>query len=69
MESQIISVDNKATAEAIAKGLSLWFESAPVIRESPEGWAIVVTGIVPESVRLLMNHYSLGILDCKTGRV
>jgi hypothetical protein len=24
---------------------------------------------VPESVRLLMNHYSLGVLDCKTGKV
>jgi hypothetical protein len=69
MESQVISVSNKEIAEAIGKGLRLWFESDPVIRESPEGWAVVVTGIVPESVRLLMNHYSLGVLDCKTGRV
>jgi hypothetical protein len=69
MESQVISVGNKEIAEAIVKGLRLWFESEPTIREDKDGWAIFVTGIVPESVRLLMNHYSLGVLDCKTGRV
>jgi len=69
MESQVISVSNKEVAEAIVKGLRLWFESDPTIREDKDGWAILVTGIVPESVRLLMNHYSLGVLDCKTGRV
>lgn len=69
MESQVISVDSKEIAEAIAKGLCLWFESDPVIRQDAGGWAVIVTGIVPESVRLLMNHYSLGVLDSKTGRV
>jgi hypothetical protein len=69
MESQVISVSNKETAEAIVKGLRLWFESDPTIRKADDGWAIIVTGIVPESVRLLMNHYSLGVLDSKTGRV
>lgn len=69
MESQVISVGNKEIAEAIVKGLRLWFESEPTIREERDGWAVIVTGIVPESVRLLMNHYSLGVLDSKTGRV
>ena len=69
MESQVISVSDKEIAEAIAKGLRLWFESDPTIREEQGSWAVIVTGIVPESVRLLMNHYSLGVLDCKTGRV
>ena len=69
MESQVIAVDDKEIAEAIAKGLQLWFETEPTIRHAPEGWAVIVTGIVPESVRLLMNHYSLGVLDTKTGRV
>lgn len=69
MESQVISVDNKDIAEAIAKGLRLWFETDPAIREAEDGWAIFVTGIVPESVRLQMNNYSLGVLDSKTGRV
>jgi hypothetical protein len=69
MESQVISVSSKEIAEAIVKGLRLWFETDPVIRKSEEGWAVFVTGIVPESVRLLMNHYSLGVLDSKTGRV
>jgi hypothetical protein len=69
MESQVITVGNKEVAEAIVKGLRLWFESDPTIREAEDGWAVSVTGIVPESVRLLMNHYSLGVLDSKTGRV
>jgi hypothetical protein len=69
MESQVISVSNKEIAEAIVKGLRLWFESDPTIRAADDGWTISVTGIVPESVRLLMNHYSLGVLDSKTGRV
>jgi hypothetical protein len=69
MESQVIAVASKENAEAIAKGLRLWFESDPAVREVAEGWAVVVTGIVPESVRLLMNHYGLGVLDSKTGRV
>jgi hypothetical protein len=69
MESQVITVGNKEVAEAIVKGLRLWFESDPTIREADGGWAIIVAGIVPESVRLLMNHYSLGVLDSKSGRV
>lgn len=69
MESQVISVSDKEVAEAIVKGLRLWFESDPTIREEHGGWAVFVSGIVPESVRLLMNHYSLGVLDCKTGKV
>lgn len=69
MESQVITVSTKEIAEAIVKGLRLWFESDPAIREADDGWTVLVTGIVPESVRLLMNHYSLGVLDCKTGRV
>jgi len=69
MESHVISVANRDIAEAIAKGLRLWFETDPAIREAEGGWAVIVAGIVPESVRLQMNHYSLGVLDCKTGRV
>jgi len=69
MESQVITVDEKEIAEAIAKGLRLWFESDPAVRQASNGWEVVVTGIVPESVRLLMNHYSLGVLDSKSGRV
>ncbi len=69
MESQVITVANKEIAEAIAKGLRLWFESDPTIRQAEDGWGVFVGGIVPESVRLLMNHYGLGVLDCKTGRV
>jgi hypothetical protein len=69
MESQVISVSDKEIAQAIANGLRLWFESEPIVRESEGAWAVVVTGILPESVRLLMNHYGLGVLDCKTGRV
>jgi len=69
MESQVITVGTKEIAEAVVKGLRLWFESDPVIREAEGGWTVMVAGIVPESVRLLMNHYSLGVLDCKTGRV
>lgn len=69
MESQVITVDNKEVAEAITKGLRLWFEGDLTIRPAADGWAVFVAGIVPESVRLLMNHYSLGVLDSKTGRV
>ena len=70
MESQVITVGTKEIAEAVVKGLRLWFESDPTIRsEADGGWTVLITGIVPESVRLLMNHYSLGVLDCKTGRV
>ncbi|MGC2208531.1 MAG: hypothetical protein WA532_00350 [Candidatus Korobacteraceae bacterium] len=69
MESQVITVGTKEIAQAIVNGLRLWFESDPTIREEDGGWTVLVTGIVPESVRLLMNHYSLGVLDCKTGRV
>jgi hypothetical protein len=69
MESLIISVGNKEVAEAIAKGLRNWFEGDLTIRQSESVWDIYVAGIVPESVRLLMNHYSLGVLDCKTGKV
>jgi len=69
MESQVIQLASKEIAEAIARGLRLWFESDPQVRQVPDGWAVIVPGIVPESVRLLMNHYSLGVLDCKTGRV
>jgi hypothetical protein len=69
MEIEVITVGDRDVAEAIAKGLKLWFESNPSVREAPGGWAVLAHGIVPESVRLLMNHYSLGVLDCKTGRV
>jgi hypothetical protein len=69
MESLVISVGNREIAEAIAKGLRLWFESDPIIRREEAEWAVFVTGIVPESVRLLMSHYGLGVLDSKTGRV
>ncbi len=48
--------------------LRQWFETDPTIREAEGGWAVSVTGIVPESVRLLMNHYSQGVLDSKTGK-
>jgi hypothetical protein len=69
MEIEVITVGDRDIAEAIVKGLELWFESVPSIRETPVGWSVFIKGIVPESVRLLMNHYSLGVLDCKTGRV
>jgi len=69
MESQVITVDNKDIAESIVKGLRLWFKTDPDIRETTDGWAVFVTGIVPENIRLLMNHYGLGVLDCKTGKV
>jgi hypothetical protein len=69
VESQVISVGNKEVAEAIAKGLRHWFEGDLTIRQSDDGWDIYVAGIVPESVRLLMNHYSLGVLDSKSGKV
>jgi hypothetical protein len=69
MESQVITVADKETAEAIVKGLRLWFESDVAVRQADDGWAVIVTGIVPESARLLMNHYSLGVLDSKSGRV
>lgn len=69
MEVEVITVDERDVAEAIVKGLRLWFESTPSIREAQGGWAVSVHGTVPESIRLLMNHYSLGVLDCKTGRV
>jgi hypothetical protein len=69
MEIEVITVGDREIAEAIVKGLQLWFESSPGIRKAEGGWAVFVSGIVPESVRLMMNHYSLGVLDCKTGRV
>jgi hypothetical protein len=69
MESEVIKVGDKQIAESIAKGLRSWFESEPGVRETGDGWAVFVTGIVPEQVRLLMNHYSLGVLDSKTGKV
>ncbi len=56
MECQVISVGDKGIAEAIVKALHLWFETDPAIRKADDGWAVIVTGIVPESVRLLMNH-------------
>jgi hypothetical protein len=69
MEAEVITVFNKEIAESIAKGLSQWFESKPGIRETKDGWVVFVTGIVPENIRLLMNHYSLGVLDSKSGKV
>lgn len=69
MENEVITVPDRDVAEAIAKGIKLWFESDPSVREAEGGWSVSVRGIVPESVRLQMNHYSLGVLDCKTGRV
>jgi hypothetical protein len=69
MESQVISVGNKEVAEAIVKGLRHWFESDLTIRQADDRWEVYAAGIVPESVRLLMNHYSLGVLDSKTGKV
>jgi len=69
MESQVITVDDKAVAEAIAKGLANWFSSEPILRESEGGWGVFVGGIVPENARLLMNHYGLGVADAKAGKV
>jgi hypothetical protein len=69
MESQVISVAKKEIAEAIVKGLRLWFESDVAIRQADDGWAVIATGIVPENARLLMTHYSLGVLDSKSGRI
>jgi hypothetical protein len=69
MESQVITVDDKSIAEAIAKGLPNWFQCSPVVRETEGGWAVFVGGIVPEHARLLMNHYGLGVLDGKSGRI
>jgi hypothetical protein len=69
MESHVITVDEKAIAEAIAKGLTFYFNCEPLVREAGDGWGVFVSGIVPENARLLMNHYALGIADVKAGRV
>jgi hypothetical protein len=69
MESEVITVGNQDVAESIAKGLRQWFKADLDIREATDGWAVFVTGIVPENVRLLMNPYSLGVLDSKRGKV
>ncbi len=69
MESHVITVDDKAVAEAIAKGLAVWFNCDPQVREDEGAWGIFVGGIVPENARLLMNHYGLGVMDAKTGKV
>lgn len=69
MESHVITVDDKAVAEAIAKGLMNWFHTEPVVREAEGGWGVFVGGIVPESARLLMNNYGLGVADVKTGKI
>jgi hypothetical protein len=69
MENEVITVSDRDVAEAIVRGLKLWFESDPSIHQAEGGWSVSVRGIMPESVRLQMNHYSLGVLDCKTGRI
>jgi hypothetical protein len=69
MDCEVITVADKQIAESIAKGLRSWFESDPSVRETSQGWAVFVTGLVPENVRLLMNHYGLGVLDSKNGKV
>lgn len=38
MESHVITVEEKAVAEAIAKGLTNWFDTDPVVREADGGW-------------------------------
>ena len=69
MECEVITVGERQIAESIAQGLRQWFESAPDVRQTNEGWSVFVTGIVPENVRLMMNHYGLGVLDSKTGKI
>jgi hypothetical protein len=69
MESHVITVEDKAIAEAIAKGLTNWFHNNPFVRQTEDGWGVFVNGIVPENARLLMNNYALGVADAKTGQV
>jgi len=69
MESQVITVEEKIIAEAIAKGLTNWFNCTPVVRETDGGWGVFVGGIVPENARLLMNNYGLGVADAKAGKI
>ena len=69
MENQVITVDEKSIAEAIAKGLPTYFSCEPVVRKTEAGWGVFVGGIVPESARLLMNNYGLGVSDAKTGKI
>jgi hypothetical protein len=69
MESHVITVVDKAVAEAIAKGLTNWFHTEPVVREADDGWGVFVGGIIPENARLLMNNYGLGVADAKTGKI
>lgn len=69
MESHVITVEEKAVAEAIAKGLTNWFDTDPVVREADGGWGVFVGGMVPETSRLLMNNYGLGVADAKTGKI
>jgi hypothetical protein len=69
MESHVITVEEQSLAESISKGLSGWFNCDPSVRAVEGGWGVYVGGIVPENARLLMNHYGLGVLDAKTGKV
>ena len=69
MENHVITVEDKAVAEAIAKGLTNWFHTSPVVREAEDGWGVFVDGIVPETARLQMNNYGLGVADAKTGKI
>ncbi len=69
MDIQVITVDDKAIAESISKGLTAWFSCEPVVRETDGGWGVFVGGIVPENARLLMNNYGLGVADAKSGKI
>jgi len=69
MENRVIIVDDQAVAESISKGLTTWFNCDPVVRETDGGWGVFVGGIVPESARLLMNNYGLGVADAKSGKI
>ena len=69
MDNHVITVEDKAIAEAIAAGLPHWFQCDPEIRQTGDGWGVYVGGILPENARLLMNHYAIGVLDAKSGRI
>jgi len=69
MEVEVINVESKQVAESIATGLRTYFQSDLSVRQVGAEWSVIATGIVPESVRLLMNHYGLGVLDCKSGKL
>ena len=69
MQNHVITVDDKAIAEAIAQGLPHWFQCTPEVHQTSDGWGVYVGGILPENARLLMNNYGLGVLDVKSGRI